>query len=304
MANSKVKSAFDQQVVVLPIETIVPQKEMSPEFRKSKIYKKISTSLEYIGLIEPLVVYPRGPRDYLLLDGHTRLDVLKQRGVTEVRTIFAMDDEAYTYNKKVNHAPPVAEHFMMLKALSHGVSEERLAQVLNVSVSAIRQHRNMLDGICDEAIEILRNSNVSAAAFAALKKMKPIRQIEAAEHMHATGTFSVRFAQALLEVTRPEFLVETSSKPKPTIEATSLAAQAMLEQETDLLIRELKAVEESYGTDMLTLSIACGYVERLLSNPRIEKHLEKHHSEILGELRTLLADVKPQKNKGAAEGAA
>ena len=71
----------------------------------------------------------------------------------------------------------------------------------------------------------------------------------------------------------------------------------MLEQETDLLIRELKAVEESYGTDMLTLSIACGYVDRLLSNPRVVKHLEKHHSDILGELRTLLADVKPQKVK-------
>jgi hypothetical protein len=155
---------------------------------------------------------------------------------------------------------------MMLKALQHGATEERLAQVLNISVSAIRQQRNMLDGICDEAIEILRNSNVSAAASAALKKMKPIRQIEAAEHMHATGMFSVRFAQALLEVTRLELLVETSSRPKPTIEATSLAAQAMLEQETDLLIRELQAVEESYGTDMLTLSIACGYVERLLSN--------------------------------------
>jgi hypothetical protein len=149
-----------------------------------------------------------------------------------------------------------------------------------------------------EAIEILRNSNVSAAAFAALKKMKPIRQIEAAEHMHATGTFSVRFAQALLEVTRPELLVETSSKPKPTIEATSVAAQAMLEQEMDLLIRELKAVEESYGTDMLTLSIACGYVERLLSNARVEKHLDKHHSDILRELRALLADVK-QKDKSS-----
>jgi hypothetical protein len=242
-------------------------------------------------------VYPRGPRDYLLLDGHARLDILKQRGVTEVRTIFAMDDEAYTYNKKVNHAPPVAEYFMMQKALSHGVTEERLAQVLNVSVSAIRQRRNMLDGICKEAVEILRNRDVSPAVFAYLKKMKPIRQIEAAEHMRATGTHTVRFAKALLEVTRPEMLVEVPSKRKPTIEATSRAAQAMLEQETDLLIRELKAVEESYGTDMLTLSIACGYVERLLSNSRVEKHLDKHHPDILGELRTLLADVKPQKGK-------
>ena len=31
MANSKVKPAFNQQVVVLPIETIVPQKELSPD---------------------------------------------------------------------------------------------------------------------------------------------------------------------------------------------------------------------------------------------------------------------------------
>lgn len=297
MSNSKVKHAFNQQVVVLPIDVIVPQRALSPEFRKSTTYKRISSSLEHIGLIEPLVVYPRGPRDFLLLDGHARLDVLKKRGLTEVRTIFAMDDEAYTYNKKVNHAPPVAEHFMMLKALSHGATEERLAQVLNVSVAAIRQRRNMLDGICKEAIEILRNSDVCASVFAILKKMKPIRQIEAAEQMHATGTHSVRFAQALLEVTRPESLIETVVKRKPTIEATSKAAQAMLEQETDLLIRELKAVEESYGTDMLTLSITCGYVERLLANARVEKHLEKHHADILGELRTLLAEVKPQKDK-------
>src|SRR5271167_88651 len=249
MSNHKVKPAFDQHVVVLPIDVIVPQREIPAELRKSTTYRRISSSLAHVGLIEPLVVYPRGPRDYLLLDGHTRLDILKQSGVTEVRAIFAMDDEAYTYNKKVNHAPPVAEHFMMLKALSHGATEERLAQVLNVSISAIRQRRNMLDGICKEAIEILRNSDVCAGVFAALKKMKPIRQIEAAEQMHAAGTYSVRFAQALLEVTRPESLAETSSKRKPQIEATSIATQAMLEQETDLLIRELKTVEASYGTD-------------------------------------------------------
>lgn len=294
---AKLKSAFDQHVVVLSIDAIIPQRVLSADFQKSTTYKRIRASLEHVGLIEPLVVYPRGPRDYLLLDGHTRLDILKKCGIAEVRTIFAMDDEAYTYNKKVNHAPPVAEHFMMLKAMSQGVSEERLAEALNVSVNAIRQRRTMLEGICAEAIEILRNSHVTAGAFAILKKMKPIRQIEAAEHMRATGTYSVLFAKALLEVTRPEFLAETSSKRKPAIEASSSAAQAMLEQETDLLIRDLKAVEESYGTDMLTLSIGCGYVERVLSNSRVAKHLEKHHPDILGELRTLVAEVKPHNDK-------
>ena len=88
MANSKVKPAFNQQVVVLPIETIVPQKELSPEFRKSTTYKRISASLEHVGLIEPLVVYPRGPRDYLLLDGHARLDILKPVSYTHLNLKF------------------------------------------------------------------------------------------------------------------------------------------------------------------------------------------------------------------------
>jgi RepB plasmid partitioning protein/ParB/Sulfiredoxin domain len=292
LANSKIKPAFTQQVVSLPIGSIVPQKTISAEVRKNVTYKRIRTSLEHIGLIEPLVVYPRSPNDYLLLDGHVRLDILKETGATEVQAIFATDDEAYTYNKRVNHIPPVAEHFMILKALSSGVSEERIAQVLNVDVSAIRQKRKLLDGICPEAVEILRNSDVCAGTFAILKK-KPIRQIEAAEHMHATGTFSIMFAKALLEVTRPEFLLEETSKRK--IEATSAAAQAMLEQETESLIRDMKAVENSYGTDVLTLSIACGYLERLIGNLRVEKHLAKHHSDIAAELRSLLSEVKPER---------
>ena len=84
MANSKARPAFNPQVVILPIDVIVPQKELSTEFRKSTTYKRISSSLEHIGLIEPIVVYPRGPRDYLLLDGHARLDILKQIGRAHV----------------------------------------------------------------------------------------------------------------------------------------------------------------------------------------------------------------------------
>jgi hypothetical protein len=121
-----------------------------------------------------------------------RIDILKGKGVTEVRAIFATDDEAYTYNKRVNHAPPIAQHFMILKALANGLSEERIASALNVNVANIRTKRDLLDGICPEVIELLKTSHVTADAFAALRKMKPIRQIEAAEHMVASGTYSVK----------------------------------------------------------------------------------------------------------------
>ena len=298
MHSPKVKTAFNQQVIVLPIQNIVPQREILASYRKSTIYLQISSSLEHVGLIEPLVVFPKGPNEYLLLDGHVRLDILKRSGAVEVRAIFATDDEAYTYNKRVNHAPPVAQHFMILKALKNGLSEERIATALNVNVGSIRKKRDMLDGICPEAIELLRNSHMTADAFAVLRKMKPIRQIEAAEHMLAGGTYTVLFAKALLEVTCPELLVEVPTSRK--IDAKSAGARVMLEQETDFLLRDLKAVEDSYGTDILILQVSCRYIERLLENGRVERHLGKHHPDILNALRGLLSEVVPEKAKALA----
>jgi hypothetical protein len=298
MSISKAAPGFREHVVEVTTESITPQKQISAASRKSSLYKQIAASLQHVGLIEPLVVFPRKAGDYLLLDGHTRFDILRRTGATEVRVIFATDDEAYTYNKRVNHLPPVAQHFMILKALKNGVSEERIAISLNVNVSNIRKKRDMLVGICPEVVELLRNNHVTADAFGVLRKMRPIRQIEAAEHMIASGTFSVLFAKALLEVTRPELLLELPSSRN--IEAGSAGARALLEQENDSLLKDLKNIEASYGTDILTLSIVLGYIERLLGNVRIERHLMKYHSDILLSLRALLSEVKPEKAKALA----
>jgi hypothetical protein len=120
--------------------------------------------------------------------------------------------------------------------------------------------------------------------------MKPFRQIEAAEHMVAGGTYTVPFAKALLAVTKPEMLEEP---PSAKLQATSEAARAMLEDQNEFLLRDLKLVEESYGTDALTLTVSRGYLERLLRNPKIARYMERNHLDILQTLRKLLSDTKP-----------
>lgn len=55
--------------------------------------------------------------------------------------------------------------------------------------------------------------------------------------------------KALLEVTPPELLVEVPKSRKP--DAQSAGSRVMFEQEADFLVRDLKAVEDSYGTDIL-----------------------------------------------------
>src|SRR5207248_9684605 len=154
-----------------------------------------------VGLIEPLVVFPASNGSYVLLDGHTRFDILIETGAATVKCLLATDNESYTYNKRVNYIPPIAQHHMILRALAH-VSEERIANALNVTIATIRAKRDLLKGICSEAADILRNERVGADAFCALRKMKPVRQIDVGRLMCSAMKFSGRFARALLNGTR------------------------------------------------------------------------------------------------------
>jgi hypothetical protein len=288
MSKRAVQAAFEKQIVTLPLDIIVPQKEVTKGQREGDFYKQITASLKTIGLIEPLVVYPRGPGDYLLLEGHVRLEILKFLGFKEAKCLLSTDDEAYTYNRHVNHIPAIAQHFMLLEALKNGLTEERIASALDVSLDSIRMKRDMLNGICPEAVQMLLDKPVSPQVFSILRKMKAIRQIEAAEHMVAGGTFTIPFAKALLAVTKQEMLEEAPSSRK--LQATSIAARSMLVEQNEFLLKDLRAVEESYGTDVLTLTVSFGYLERLLHNSLVERYLERHHLDILQTLRRLLSE--------------
>jgi hypothetical protein len=288
MARKPVQIAFEKAEVLLPVSSIAPQRQITAEYRKSAKYRQIARSIKSLGLIEALVVYPRTPNEYLLLDGHSRLDALIQAGAAEVRCTLSTDEEAYTFHRRVNHAPPVAQHFMILKAIENGVSEKRLAEALDVDVANVRKKRNLLNGICPEAVELLRNKQVSLEVFTIFRKLKPVRQVEAAEHMVAGATFSTSFAKSLLAVTRPELLA--TSTRRPAVAATSTAAQEMLGRETEQLIRDLKAVEESYGTDVLTLTVCRGYFRRLLANSRVDKYLAKNHPDLLDALKASVSN--------------
>lgn len=279
--------AFQEYLVSIPLVQIEPQVVVTKEMRSSETFHQIQASVKEIGLIEPLAVFPRPGKSYLLLDGHLRYEVLRDNGCKEAKCLLATDDEAYTYNRRVNTIPPIAQHLMLLEALRNGVSEERIAKSLNVDVSVIRQKRNMLNGICSEAVDLLRNYKLNAKVFSALRKMKPLRQVEVAEHMIANSIFSYTFVAALLYGTRADGLVEDTVKhrvPKPINEA----AANRLAQESDDLLLNLKGLEESFGKDALALTVCQGYVERLLKNSKVRRYLERKHGESLGALQLWL----------------
>ena len=286
--TTSAKIGFELNVVMLSIASITARVGLTQEMRKSRKYKQIASSIEHIGLVEPLVVSPIGDGAFLLLDGALRLDILKQRNEQEVRCIVSTDDEGYTYNKRVNQLSNIGEHYMILKALSNGVSERDISVSLSVDVETIRRKRSMLDGICPEAVSLLTNRRVAVQTYCILRRMKPLGQIQAAERMIHANNYSTKMAKALLTITKPELLLnqEKTSRSSPGSNAKIEA----LQRESDSLLTDLKQVEESYATQALDLTLALGYIERLDSNTKVEKYLAKHHGEILNEFKKLMGE--------------
>jgi ParB-like chromosome segregation protein Spo0J len=185
---SGVHSGFEGGTILLPLGRILPTRKISKDVRKSQKYRAILASIREVGIIEPLAVFPEKDasdenRLYVLLDGHLRLEALKELGATEAVCLVSTDDEGFTYNKRINRLSAVQEHMMILRAIEKGLAPERIALALNVNVDRIRERQRLLDGIAPEVVEMLKDRIVGQAIFKHLRKMKPVRQIAAAEMM-------------------------------------------------------------------------------------------------------------------------
>jgi hypothetical protein len=72
-------NAFEPDFVLVPIASLLPVKALRPTVKASHKYQKIATSVREIGLVEaPIVVRDlKFPGLFLLLDGHLRVEILK-----------------------------------------------------------------------------------------------------------------------------------------------------------------------------------------------------------------------------------
>jgi hypothetical protein len=215
-----------------------------------------------------------------------RIEALKDQGATEVVCFISTEDEAFTYNKRVNRIAIIQEHRMILTAIERGVSEERIAKSLNVDVSNIQRKRRLLDGICSEAAEILKDKHIAIHALAEYKKLAPLRQIEAAELMVAMNKYTIGYAKSLVMATAQSQLA-VGYKPR-AVKGLSDEQVALMKRESTNLEREFRVAEQSYGTDHLDLVLAYGYLGKLIGNARVVRYLAQHQQELLLEFQKLV----------------
>lgn len=279
---------FDPYSINLSLQQILPTRKLPVAIINSVKYKQICSSIHEVGLIEPLSVTRVKKTDdqFMLLDGHIRLIALQDLGFTEAPCLIAKDDESYTYNSRINRLSTIQEHYMIRRAVERGVSPQRLATALNIDISHILKKMKLLDGLCPETIEMLKDRQFSAEISRVLRQMKPTRQVECVELMISANNVTVNYAEALLVATPANLLVDGKKVSK--LIGISPEQMARMEREMANLQGKYKLIEQNYGQDVLNLVLARGYLAKLLTNPSVRKYIGQHQPEVLEQFDNLV----------------
>lgn len=175
---------------------------------------------------------------------------------------------------------------MIRRAVERGLSVDRLAKALNVDVSHIVKKMTLLDGICPEASDLLKDRQFSVEISRVIRKMKPTRQVECVELMVSANNITVAYAEALLVATPTEMLVD-GRKPKKLTGVTQ-EQMSRMEREMANLQGQYKLVEETYAEDVLNLVLARGYLAKLLENQSVVRYIKQRRSEVLEQFEVIV----------------
>jgi hypothetical protein len=204
--------------------------------------------------------------------------------------LFAKDEETYSYNHQVNSLSTIQEHYMIRRAIDRGVSKERLARAFNVNLYSINRRINLLSGICPEAIALLQDHQFTPDVTRILRNMKAARQVEAVELMVASNTITVAHVEALLKATPPE---QRADVPPPERDSKTAPMEQLvkLEKEMSQVQATCKGAESNYGSELLNLVVAKGYLTKLLANAAVKSYIERKEAKILSHLELVANTV-------------
>jgi RepB plasmid partitioning protein/ParB/Sulfiredoxin domain len=280
---------FEMRKIKLSLENILPIRQVKEPEKNIRRYKTIVMSIKEQGLVEPLVVYPqkKTPLKYILLDGHLRRLALMELGQASADCIISKDDESFTYNARISRVAPIQEHQMMMKAIRHGVKPERIAVALSIPLREVHAFMNLLDGIHKEAVELLKDKNIVPKTIRLLRRVTAARQIEIAELMVSANNFTTGYAEILIMATSKDQLTNPDEPKMKT--GMSPEDVARMEQEIESLGRDVKTVEKTYGENTLNLTLARGYIKKLLDNVKVVRFLNANHADIFSEFEAIIA---------------
>jgi len=281
-----IKQCFNNHFHLYSIAILLPSRSIPVNVRASNKYKQILTSIAEIGLIEPIIIFITENGEHEILDGHLRIEALKDLGIAHAHCLISPVEDTYSYNKRVNHLTILQEQRMLQKAVESGVSVEKLCAVLGLSQGIINTRLRISEGISKEALALLADKNVSQNVFDVLRKIKRHKQMDFVSTMVTLNNFTKKFALSMLHALPAEHLVR---KPDNAPEDKDMIKTlARLEKEMAALQVETQDIQNEFAENNLNLMVVRSYIAKLLSKNEIIHWLYDNKSEYLDVLKKVL----------------
>lgn len=281
-----IKQCFNNHFHLYPITILLPSRSIPVNVRSSNKYKQILTSIAEIGLIEPIMIFITEHGEHKILDGHLRIEALKDLEITHAHCLISPVEDTYSYNKRVNHLTILQEQRMLQKAVESGVSVEKLCAVLGLSQGIINTRLRISEGISKEALALLADKNVSQNVFDVLRKIKLHKQMDFVSTMVTLNNFTKKFALSMLHALPAEHLVRKPDNPPE--DKDMIKTLARLEKEMAALQVETQDIQNEFAENNLNLMVVRSYIAKLLSKNEIIHWLYDNKSEYLDVLKKVL----------------
>jgi ParB family chromosome partitioning protein len=270
----------------IPLSALTPLKEREALNTKThKGFIRIRSSIQALGLIEPLSVYPEGDA-YVILDGYLRFRACQELQIATVPCMVYKDKEAYTFNRMVNRLSGYQEMRMLRKSLET-LDEQTIADVFGMRTIRHRLAPKLLEQLHPKTAAAFEADLLGRIAAVEMSCVKPERQAEMLAEMKRVNDYSPTFVRALILKTPPELRKPNRNPRKPWSEEKTKRRD---------LVRRLEEAEKQhdfytglyrqYSADLLKMAL---YVRKVITTPDIATYLKDHHEATLTELTAIVS---------------
>ena len=177
---------------------------------------------------------------------------------------------------------------MISRAIGKGIQREKIAKTLKINLSRIESKLNLLNDIVPEVAAKLADKHLAQDTFRILRKMKPIRQMEAIDMMIAANKLTKSYVEMILVASSREDLVGHAQKKH----SDSLEKLSLLEQEMDRLKEDYTQTEKEISDTNPSLIVASGYLRGLLDNSAVKEFISLYYEDILTALDTVYQQLQ------------
>jgi hypothetical protein len=119
--------------------------------------------------------------------------------------------------------------------------------------------------------------------------------------MIAANTITAAHADALLKATPPEQRTDYKPTQPEQPKGDPLEQIVKLEREMSQVQEKYKHAEENYGSELLNLVVAKGYLKKLMENEAVRSYVARHAPEILEQFELVLNTVSMEEAVEQAE---